>query len=327
MTLVVLSHQLIAMIMFIILIATLVNSALKKKKTSITALLVCSIPAVLSMLTIFYLDYFTFSSPLMGYSANFAGGFEALTGMSQLELAGNTLGFLAFCYLPLLPLIVFGYKLKKNIHLHIWIAWVFILVLVAITIPNFFFIGGVMPYRWILLLTYPLSFIAVEGLSRIKWGSLKKAVGLLLVIFSVAFVVLPSSNPFIYYDAYLTYVPKTMVQNTLPLSDCQSTTNALAWAQNNLPSNASLLVHEAFYGWAYLSFDNNRIIPYFFETPTNAINNLQNMTSTSLYLIWWVNGTGWYNQPTVPASFQEIYHSENIAIYHYTPPLSPQAIG
>ena len=135
---------------------------------------------------------------------------------------------------------------------------------------------------------------------------------------SVSFLVLPNSGALDYYGSYPTYVPKSMLQNTLQLSDCQDTANALLWAQNNMPRNGYLLVHEAFYGWATLSFDSNRLIPYFFGNLTDITNTLQENNSTNpLYLIWWVNGSGWYGQPTVPASFKELYHSGNIAIYQY----------
>jgi hypothetical protein len=110
-----------------------------------------------------------------------------------------------------------------------------------------------------------------------------------------------------------------MLQNTVQLSDCQDTTNAMLWAKNNMDSNGFLLVHEAFYGWATLNFDSNHFIPYFFGNLTNTVNTLRENNSTNpLYLIWWVNGAGWYGQPTVPTTFKELYQSGNIAIYQYS---------
>jgi len=189
--------------------------------------------------------------------------------------------------------------------------------------PNSFFIGGVLPFRWILLLTYPLSFYAVEGLFAIKWNwhkiIYKIAVGFILALLSVSFLVLPNSGALEYFGGYPTYVPKSMLQNTVQLSDCQGTANALFWAKNNLPSNGRLLVHEVFYGWAILSFDNNRINPYFFGNLTDVTNKLKEDNSISaLYLIWWVNGTGWYGQLNVPSAFEELYRSGNIAIYKFS---------
>ena len=287
-------------------------------------LILCSVPAVLLFSLILYINYFIFSSPLVGYSVDYAGGFEALTTLSHPGLIFDTLGFLAFCYLPLVPLLIFGLKRSKsNIQLKAWMLWICIPLAIVIVSPTAFFLGGVLPFRWILLLTYPLSFYAVEGFFAIKWNwqkiVYKIAVGFIIALLTVSFMVLPNSGASGYFGAYPTYVPKSMLQNTIQLSDCQDTANALLWAKNNMPSNGYLLVHEAFYGWASLSFNSSQLLPYFFSSPTDVVGKIhQDNPSSQLYLIWWVNGTGWYGQPTVPASFNELYHSGNIAIYQYS---------
>jgi hypothetical protein len=173
-----------------------------------------------------------------------------------------------------------------------------------------------------LLLVYPLSFFAVEGISRIhrkvNYHILEVTVAVFLIVLSAGFVVLPNNQPLVYFGAYTTYIPTSMVQNTLPLSDCQDTVNALTWANSNLPSNGYLLVHEAFYGYALTSFDIERVTPYFFGNLTQVTSQLKESNTTApMYLIWWVNGLGWYGQSTVPGAFVEVYHSGSIAIYHY----------
>ena len=320
MALVVFVHQLVAVIMFAIVIAIILSLFLKKKKVELRRLVVCLVPAAFLFFTIIYINYFVYSSPILGFSVNYSGGFEALATSSHPDLVFNTLGFLAFCYLPLVPLLVFGARrFKSNIQLKAWMVWIFIPILLVIISPNALFIGGVLPYRWILLLTYPLAFYAVEGLGVIKWNWYKIAVVFILAILSVSFLVLPNSAALGYFDSFPTYVPKSMLQNTVQLSDCQDTANALLWARNNMPSNRYLLVHEVFYGCATLSLDNNQIIPYYFGNPEEAAQKQQeNNPSNPLYLIWWVNGSGWYGQPTVPESFKELYHSGNIAIYKYS---------
>jgi hypothetical protein len=257
----------------------------------------------------------------MGYSVDYAGGFESLAVTSHPELIFNTLGFLAICYLPLVPLLIFSLRnSKSNIQLKAWMLWIFIPLLIVIISPTTFFLGGVLPYRWILLLTYPLSFYAVEGLFAIKWNwhktVYKITIGVIIMILSIGFLVLPNSGALDYFGSYPTYIPKSMLQNTVQLSDCQDTANALLWAQNNMPNDGYMLVHQAFYGWATLSFNNSRLIPYFFGSPTDEVNKLQQENNSNpLYLIWWVNGTGWYGQSSVPATFKEIFQSGNIAIY------------
>ena len=318
MILVVFTHQLVSIIMFVIVLATTASLFLKKQRAELPKLVALVVPSALLFLTIFYLNYV--SLPTTGYNMDFGGGFEALIGASGPQLLLDTLGFLAFCYLPLIPLLIFSArKFKSNIPLKVWIIWTFIPLILVLVSQNAFFTGGVPSFRWILLLTYPLAFYAAEGLSLIKWNWYKVSVGAILVVLSLSFLVSPNSGAISYFGNFPTYVPKSMLQNTIDLSDCQDTTNALIWAKNNMPSNGRLLAHQAFYGQAILTLDEDQLIPYYYLTPTQAVSQL-NATNQSypLFLIWWVNGTGWYGQPTTPSSFQEVYHSGNIAIYNYS---------
>ena len=239
------------------------------------------------------------------------------------DLVVNTSSFIVFCYLPLIPLLILGARyFKSNIQLKAWIAWIIISILLVFFSPNAFF--TVYPYRWILLLTYPLAFFATDAFSHIKRNLFRIGLGLcmgvVLATLSFGFIALQNNESLSYYGAFPAYMPKSMLQNTVQLSDCQDTSNALLWTKNNMPTNGRLLVHDAFRGWATLTLGANQLIPTVFDNPETVAQNLtKTNSSTSLYLIWWVNGTGWYGQTTIAASFDEIYHSGNIAIYHYEP--------
>jgi hypothetical protein len=107
-----------------------------------------------------------------------------------------------------------------------------------------------------------------------------------------------------------------MLQNTVPIGDCQDTANALQWLHQNMPSNASLLVHEAFYGWASLTLNSSQLISYGFGKPETVAQELEeNGLVFPLYLIWWVNDFGWYGQPTVPSTFAQVYESGRIGVF------------
>ena len=216
----------------------------------------------------------------------------ALLGFaSYTEIVVDTLGFLIFCYLPLMPLLFLGARrFKSNLQLKAWIFWIFLSLLLVIISPNALF--SILPYRWTLLLTYPLAFYAAEAFSGIKRNSYKVSAGLILTILSVSFMVLPNNAALFYYDAFPTYVPKSMLQNTVPLDDCQDTTNAFQWLRYNMPSNASLLVHDVFYGWASLTLSSGQLISYGFGDPEAVAQKLEeNRSVIPLYLIWWVNGS------------------------------------
>ena len=321
MVLVVFTHQLVTVIMFAIVIATLISHGLKKENNDVKKILVFSIPAALLFLGVLYSNYVVNSIPVLGFSGNFSAGFESLAGSSYSSLVTNIFSFLVYCYLPLLPFLIFGIRrFRSNIQLKAWVVWIFIPILLVF-VPNAFFIGGILPFRWILLLTFPLAFYAVEGFYAVKWNWYKVAVGFIIAFISLSFIVLPNINAGGYFESpFTSYIPKSMLQNTVQLSDCQDTSNALLWAQRNMPANSDLLVHEAFYGWGILTLDSNRLIPYFYSDPEMVASQLHESNSTlSLYLIWWVNGTGWYGMQNTPAIFIEQYHSGDIAVYKYSP--------
>jgi uncharacterized membrane protein YhaH (DUF805 family) len=237
--------------------------------------------------------------------------------LSYQDLVVDTLGFLVFCYLPLLPLVILGVRrLRNNLQLNTWVLC--IIVALSLALVNIFVAH--LPYRWILLLTYPLAFYAAEGFACLSLTSHKIIIGLILATLSASFIFLPNSTALPYYSVFPLYMPTSMLQNTVSLSDCQDTMNALQWVKTNIGSNASLLVHRAFYGWASLTLNENQLIFYNYYDPATVAQELtEDGSHYQLWLIWWVNGSGWYDEPTVSSAFGEILHENGkMAIYMYT---------
>jgi hypothetical protein len=110
-----------------------------------------------------------------------------------------------------------------------------------------------------------------------------------------------------------------MLQNTVSITDCQGTVNALQWLKDNMTGNSILLTHRVFYGWALTTFNPDQVFLYEFGNPLNAATTAAQEGYSQIYLIWWVNGKGWDGQPTVSSAFHEIYRSGEIAIYQYAP--------
>jgi hypothetical protein len=317
---VVFAHQLVPVIMFVIVLVTIIRLCLDRKMVDVRRLFVSSVPAGLLFLVIVYANYLVSSnfSVLSGFPRQDSEGFMMLFGFASYpDMVVNTLGFLVFCYLPLLPLVVLGIKwFKINLQMTAWVFWVFIALLSAVVSPNA--LVGALPYRWILLLTYPLAFYAAEAFAHFKFNIHRLEVSLLLVTLSLGFIFLPNNLAFPYFAIFPLYIPTSMLQNTIPLSDCQDTANALQWVRTNMPSDARLLVHDAFFGWASITLDSNQIITYGYDDPTVTAQKLEeNGSRYQLYLIWWINGSGWHGQPTVSSAFGEVYESGKIAVYAY----------
>jgi hypothetical protein len=320
MVLVVLAHQLIAVLMFIIILATLVHLYRRGKTSQLSRLGVCSVPAAVLFFIMIYVDMvsseYSLINPLTVQDSALVNVFPYPS--SYLQLALNTIGFVVFCYLPLIPLLVVGFRhFKGNLQLKVWKSSMLVLVLFIFVTFNIAF--GILPHRLIILLTYPLAFYAADGFSNLRTKQVRILTGFMLATFSVTFVVLPYNFQFPYYSAFPEYVPRSMLMNTVPLSDCQDTVNALQWVKNNMPSNSHLLVHNAFYGWASLSLSSIQIAPYGFENLNTLAQELQRNTSKSAYyLIWWANSSGWFGQSSVPSEFKQVYKSGRIAIFNYT---------
>jgi len=323
---VVLSQQLVSVIMFGVVIFTVAYELFRKNFSEAAKVLGVSLPWAI-FFVIVYLSG-AVQSGFLNVSTTVVSPLTTWTGFASYQsMLISEGGFFLYCFLPLLPLIVIGICLFGNLQLRSWL----ILSLILLFIP----FASVSPFRWILMLMYPFAFYATDSLSRLKSIKWKRfhitasRIAILYLVLSTAilsfgFIFMTSENAYFYFNSakfnsYPNQIPSSMLQNTLPVSDCQSTINALQWFKENVSSSAILLTHTAFYGWALLTLSENQVRNYGFGNPANAATAVAQEGYTQIYLIWWINGQGWYEQPTVASAFHEIYQSGEIAIYHYAP--------
>jgi hypothetical protein len=324
---VVLAHQLVSVLMLGVFAFTIVYELLRKRFGRVVNLFVVSLPAVLLFLAVVYLlpavpEY----RLIFGFSSG--DGWLSLFGFSSYQsmLVGEA-GFFLYCFLPVLPLVLVSLRRFGNLQVRSWVLLSFVLLLVPMVSPS--------NLRWVMLLTYPLTFYAVDAVSRVESVSWRRFgftlrriavvyLALMVSILSLGFMLLSPETPFPYFDparcnGYIYQVPSSMLQNTVSIADCQSTTNALQWLKNNMGANAVLLTHRAFYGWALSTLDASRVVLYEYGNPEDMARTVAQEGHGQIYLIWWVNGQGWYGQSTVSSSFLEVYRSGRIAVYSYQP--------
>jgi hypothetical protein len=324
MVVVVLSHQLVSVLMFGVIVFTLAYSLTRKDFIGFIDLIVVSLPAVLY----FFIVYLSgvLQSGFLDYSTNVGSPLASWTGFASYQsMLIGTGGLFLYCFLFIIPLALISLWRLRNLQLRSWLLLSLILMLLPI--------ASVSPYRWVLMLTYPLAFYATDTLSRfksIKWSRFRFTVHriaivylvLSTVILSFGFIFMTSEKPFVYFNPsqlnYFEYqIPSSMLQNTISITDCQDTVNALQWFKDNVNSNSLLLTHTVFYSWAVLSLNQSQIRNYEFDAPSTAAMVAAQQGHTQIYLLWWVKGQGWYEQPTLPLTFDEVYHSGKIAIYSY----------
>jgi len=312
---VVLAHQLVAVIMFAVTAVTIVHMLFTKRHVEARSLVVTSVPAALLFLLIVYACYIISPSfaVVSGFPARASGGWLSLFGFASYpDMVINTLGFLLYCCLPLLPFALMGARRLNNLQIKSWLLWSLVAICSPMISPNAFIPGG---YRWTLMLVFPMSFYAVEALVRFKSNTRRLFVAFVLLVLTTGFVIAPYDKAFPYYTLFPYRVPSSMLQNTVPLSDCEDTVIALQWLKSDMHDGARLLTHRAFHGWAFLVLSMDQIIPYGYENPEEAALEAFQDGYNQVYLIWWTDGNGWHGQPSVSSSFKEVYKSGRIAVF------------
>jgi len=319
MILVALSHELVTVILFVIVGAMVLRLLFKSEQVEARGLILASLPAASLFLLIFYakckVSSGEFLRVLLSFPAKEPEGWLSLNGFSSYpDMVIHMVGFLFYCHLLLLPLAMIGAKSLRNFEIKSWTLWSLVAILLPVITQSAWF-GG---YRWVLMLTYPLSFYVTEGLTRIRVRSHRLLVCFILGIFVAAFIAMPYGYGIFAIRQYTVYIPSSMLQNSVPLNDCEDTVNVLRWLKSGMEGEARLLTHRAFYGWALLTLNENQVIQYEYGNPERVARDVAQLGHDPIYLIWWVNGFGWYGQPTVPPSFREVCRSGRIAIYIYT---------
>ncbi len=99
----------------------------------------------------------------------------------------------------------------------------------------------------------------------------------------------------------------------------QSLRNALTWTSNNMSPQTALIAHAAIYGWARAYFPSgNTIIDYGFSSPSLGVDQAKEMGFSSVLLIWWLPGLGWYGQTSIPSTFALVHVDGNVGVYSYS---------
>ncbi len=131
MALVVFSNQLVAVIMFGVVFASLIRFYFDKKKFEFKRLIIYSaIVASLFLLMVYAMSSISNFSVIGGIPSQSSGEDMALLGFSSYgDFVFDSFIFLGFCYLPLLPLLIIGLRyFKSNIQLKAWIGLIFLLL-------------------------------------------------------------------------------------------------------------------------------------------------------------------------------------------------------
>jgi hypothetical protein len=243
------------------------------------------------------------------------------------DLAARIIGFLLFLYLPLLPWV------RRRVTSGLISTWALAALLLSVSPLVSPWFAFDLWYLWAIMLSVPLSVLAFEGLARIV-GMLGKPRAreikvLLVVLLLVPYVVvgagymtLPPERPFpiFTYSPFLSYMPSSMLSNTVPLQDSLDALWLLAEFNSTMDERSVLLTHEAFYGFTALSISGPKsIVNYHLGDPLSAVSYAKSLGFSKIYWIWWLPGYGWHGLTNPPVGFSIELHRGHIAIYLYKP--------
>jgi hypothetical protein len=220
--------------------------------------------------------------------------------------------------------------LRRTVHVDLR-NWAVVLMGFALStlVPFFGFI--VMSYQWSLLLDIPLCVYASAGIARIlgtsrpiiNWSGLIRrkilpTLSVILVVSAALYIVVPAQHAVLYYSAFPSFLPTSMVQDTVPISDMGSLKLMLEWVQLNMRPGTVLITHQAIYGWAraYLP-SNDNIIDYYYSSPMRGVSLAESQGFSSIFVVWWLPGLGWHGQAYLPNGFATVFQDGDMAVYTY----------
>ncbi|MFB3889928.1 MAG: hypothetical protein ACE14S_10590 [Candidatus Bathyarchaeia archaeon] len=266
----------------------------------------------------------------------------------SVALAAHVGGLIVYCYVLILPLVFLGLKSLKDPSLKYWTILCAAIPLLTVLWPSSSFSYW---NRWVYLLVYPLLFCTAYGLERLwkSWSTVKnrlrrllpKAFALtylsFLLVLSGCYIATTPENSFPYfsqYNPYLTYIPSSMLQTTVSSADAPSLVECIGWLNANSNGNSAIVAHYALYDWIHTYSDGEHLVLVqdgpFMWTPTQNESELADRMVTAarealtdgfsqVYTVWWVDGEGWYQIPSLPSCFKEVDSSGRMAVYVYVP--------
>jgi len=250
-------------------------------------------------------------------------------------LAGHILGFTIYCYAFLLPLMLYGVVRVRN---RLVLGWFTIVLLPGIWPIIYPSLCPPLWFRWIIFMVYPMCIYSTEGiyalLSKGSSSKAPKAIALAYLCFiGVTAGYYLAADPeyafpyFADYNPYKAYIQSSMLQSTIPLKDIEPTILAAKWLSEN--AHGLIVLHEAFYPWVMrcgCSIDKPIVIRerdlskpdrMNFADALIEIANKASNENREIYTIWWANGKGWYNVPSLPSGFQLVKSFGDIGVYTF----------
>lgn len=357
--LLVISHTLVSAVLFAVVLGMFIGNWLKRKRLQSLKLFVAVLPAfavLLLGLLVFPPMPYTLENVIVSedtvrqnpgglfFLANYLGVMDTVQKYpTYLDLALHVVSLFSVLYLWWLPLVLVGFF--KNRILNCWTLMLLFGSFNALITP---FCALDLWNRWMFMLVYPFTFYAINGVEKLyRSGTKNVASGLrlsdrikvtrktivgifsLTVVFGSIFLTIP---PFcdrlglFSIPTTTSYLPSTMLYNSVPLRDVQPAIEAFEWLNRHMNDSSSVLIHYAFFSWANFYLDKKHTVVYFVKDVEKASGIAQERGFSPVYLVWWNEdyltwqnqSIGWYGVAVPLKHFKYTFSSDRISVLRYS---------
>jgi hypothetical protein len=304
---------------------------LKRTSVDVLRLSVAVLPALALFLVSVYFVVFPVPKQIepnvigaYGPTGNYPGvlffvkNYLASYGASQyspvyLGIASQVFSLFAGFYMVVLPLVLVGFF--KDDVLNSWTVLLLIGSFGVLVMPFFALDWW---YRWMLMLVYPFTFYAANGITKILGSSrgafdlkLRRVRWAKLAGWTVKLIlILPLSLG-------LVFMASGMQGTAVPLRDVDDTIRAMRWLNARMDGGSALLTHDAFSNWARLYLDESHVSICFRDDVQRGIDVALQLGFSSVYFVWWNHNTGWYGV-TVPSCFARLEDFGGVSVFGFS---------
>jgi hypothetical protein len=224
------------------------------------------------------------------------------------DVYASVLILTAFLFVPILPLIAKGrfFDIRlATFSVVLGIGSFSILVSPHAALPAW--------HRWLFMLVFPGIVLGTVGFLRLRQRARVAAV-VILVFLGIAYMGPPNGFSFPYYSTSGTwsYVPPSLMRNTVLLQDCPDVVRAAAWL-NDLGTPSSVVVADIWFaGWAKLYVNSMSVYEF---VNSSQVTNGNTTSYQHVYVLDWALGQGGFQARLLPVGAVEVYVSGRIAVY------------
>ena len=250
---------------------------------------------------------------------------------SYVELFSHVFSLFILLYAVSLPLIAVGHFRDRVLG-----SWVIILLVGSFSCLIIPFSALLYWNRWMLMLVFPFTYFAVEGLWKVtkcgktssftgfpNWFKITKKVGIGLSLLTVVLGGLFMSWPLIEgkygvigIESTFRYFPSTMQTSSVPLQDTEGTIQSFEWLNEHMTNDSSVLVHDVFHYWSQIYLNPSHTAVFFNNDIQKASDYALENGFTTAYIVWWNEDIGWYNMRLSNDEYVSVFDSGRISIYY-----------